>query len=153
LFRNSRARSWNEESALYPPRAGAASSSLWHYARSMTRLRVLEFVRHQDSVWNLPPEHVQGLAREFPDVEFVAPRTRAEADALLPETDIAIGPVLTPANIGSARRLRWVHMTAAGVAHALFPELVESDIQLTNARGLHAVSMAEHTIAVMLAFA
>jgi phosphoglycerate dehydrogenase-like enzyme len=126
---------------------------MWQYARSMARLRVLEFVRHDDGVWNLPPGQVEELAREFPDVEFVSPRTRAEADAAVSDADVILGAALTRANFAAARRLRWIHLTAAGVGHALFPELVASDIVVTNARGLHAVSMAEHTLAVLLAFA
>jgi phosphoglycerate dehydrogenase-like enzyme len=49
-------------------------------------------------------------------------------------------------------RLRWIQVTAAGVTGMLFPELIESAIIVTNGRGLHAVSMAEHTLGVILAF-
>jgi phosphoglycerate dehydrogenase-like enzyme len=57
-----------------------------------------------------------------------------------------------PENFASASRLEWIQVTAAGVGHVLFPELVESEVVLTNGRGLHSVAMAEHTIGVMLAF-
>ena len=121
--------------------------------RPMPALRVLEFVRWQDSVWNLPAEHVAALAREFPSVRFDSPADRAEADAMMPETDIVLGWAVRRENFARATRLRWIQLTAAGVGAQLFPELVESPVVLTNARGLHAISMAEHALGVMLMLA
>jgi D-2-hydroxyacid dehydrogenase (NADP+) len=115
-------------------------------------LRVLEFVRDPEGVWNLPAHLVEQLRRDFPGVRFDAPATRPECDRLLPEAEVVLGWAVTRANFATARRLRWVHVTAAGVGHALFPELAESDVLLTNSRGLHAPSMAEHALGVMLAF-
>jgi phosphoglycerate dehydrogenase-like enzyme len=125
---------------------------LWHHAR-VAPLRVLEFVRYDDGVWNLPRAHVDALAAEFPSVSFDSPADRAAADRLLPEADIVLGWGVRRANFASARRLRWIQLTAAGVGGVLFPEMVESPVVVTNARGLHAVSMAEHALAVMLMFA
>lgn len=47
--------------------------------------------------------------------------------------------------------LRWVHLFQAGVDRILCPELIESGITLTCAKGAHAVPIAEHTFAFMLA--
>jgi phosphoglycerate dehydrogenase-like enzyme len=119
----------------------------------MATLRVLEFVRYDDGVWNLPRRHVDALAVEFPTVRFDSPADRAEADRLLPDADIVLGWGVRRANFASASRLRWVQLTAAGVGGVLFPEMVESPVIVTNARGLHAVSMSEHALGVMLMFA
>ncbi|MGH7730361.1 MAG: NAD(P)-dependent oxidoreductase, partial [Candidatus Eiseniibacteriota bacterium] len=119
----------------------------------MAPLRVLEFVRYEDGVWNLPRVHVDALAEEFPSVCFDSPANRAEADRLLPEADIVLGWGVRRANFATARRLRWIQLTAAGVGGVLFPEMVESPVIVTNARGLHAISMAEHALGVMLMFA
>ena len=35
----------------------------------------------------------------------------------------------------------------------MFPELVDSEVIVTNSRGLHADSMAEHALGLLLAFA
>jgi phosphoglycerate dehydrogenase-like enzyme len=121
--------------------------------RRMSAPRVLEFVRYDDGVWNLPPEHVARLAAEFPEVRFDSPPDRAEADRLLPGADIVLGWGVRRANFASATRLRWIQLTAAGVGGVLFPEMVESPVIVTNARGLHAVSMAEHALGVMLVLA
>jgi phosphoglycerate dehydrogenase-like enzyme len=119
----------------------------------MTRPRVLEYVRDRKAVWNLPTEQVERLAREFPGVEVLAPVDRAEAERLLPTVDILYGWLLKPDNFHLAERLRWVHTSAAGVGPLLFPDFVESDVLLTNGRGLHALAMAEHALGIMLSFA
>lgn len=53
----------------------------------------------------------------------------------------------------SAADLRWIHWGGAGVDAAMFAELVESPVQLTNARGVFDRPIAEWVLGVMLAFA
>jgi len=119
----------------------------------MAPLRVLEFVRYDDGVWNLPHAEMERLATQFPEVRFDSPADREENDRLLPEVDVVLGWGGRRSNFASAKRLRWVQLTAAGVGGLLFPEMVESPVIVTNARGLHATSMAEHALGVMLALA
>ena len=97
------------------------------------------------------PEHVDRLRREFPSVSFSSP-DQAEADRELPDADVVFGWAVNKKNLATAGRLKWVHVSAAGVTPLLFPEMVASPIVITNGRGLHAASMAEHTIGVLLAF-
>lgn len=47
--------------------------------------------------------------------------------------------------------LRWIHVAAAGVDKLLFPELRESDVVVTNARGTFDRPIAEFVLASMLA--
>ena len=49
--------------------------------------------------------------------------------------------------------LRWIHWTGAGVDALLFPELVASDVVLTNARGIFDRAMAEYVLGLILSFA
>ena len=51
-----------------------------------------------------------------------------------------------------ARRLRWVHSAAAGVGSALYPEMLASDVLLTNSAGVHSVPIAEYVVAGVLHF-
>ncbi|NJD11844.1 MAG: D-2-hydroxyacid dehydrogenase [Gemmatimonadetes bacterium] len=51
------------------------------------------------------------------------------------------------------RALRWIHSGAAGVRSLLHPELVESDILLTNSAAVHAPPMAESVLGMVLHFA
>lgn len=120
--------------------------------RRVSDLQVLEYVRDPQGFWNLPAECVRTLEREFPDVRFVAPAGRAEAERALPEADVVLGWAVRAENLDRAARLRWIHLTAAGIASYLFPALVESPVVVTNARGMHAASMSEHALGMMLAF-
>jgi phosphoglycerate dehydrogenase-like enzyme len=119
----------------------------------MSTTRVMEFIRDPSGVWSLPQGLMEGLRRDFPQVEFVSPADRAGADAALPDTEIVFGYAVRAENFASARALRWIQITSAGVGPALFPELVASDVQLTNGRGLYSDAMAEHALGLMLAFA
>ncbi len=49
--------------------------------------------------------------------------------------------------------LRWVHSAATGVDALLFPALAESDVVLTNSRGVFDQPLAEYVLGLMLAFA
>jgi phosphoglycerate dehydrogenase-like enzyme len=51
-----------------------------------------------------------------------------------------------------AGRLRWVHSGAAGVGGSLFPEMMESEVLLTNSAGIYAEPMADQALAMMLYF-
>ncbi|MDH3634938.1 MAG: D-2-hydroxyacid dehydrogenase [Gammaproteobacteria bacterium] len=53
----------------------------------------------------------------------------------------------------SATELRWIHWAGAGVDAAMFPELVDSDVQLTNARGIFDVPIAEWVLGMIICFA
>jgi phosphoglycerate dehydrogenase-like enzyme len=48
-------------------------------------------------------------------------------------------------------RLSWIHVAAAGVDKLLFPELVDSQVVVTNARGVFDRPIAEFVLAVILA--
>lgn len=54
---------------------------------------------------------------------------------------------------GDAKRVRWIHTLAAGVDTLLFPELVASDVTVTNARGVFSDALGEFALAAMLWFA
>jgi phosphoglycerate dehydrogenase-like enzyme len=53
-------------------------------------------------------------------------------------------------NWSRLHRLRWVHAATAGVEWVLFPELVESDVVVTNSRFIFDRALAEYVIGMML---
>ena len=53
----------------------------------------------------------------------------------------------------AADSLEWVHVAGAGVDAVLFEELIESEVVLTNSRGVFDRSIAEYVIGTMLMFA
>lgn len=52
-----------------------------------------------------------------------------------------------------APKLEWVHSRNAGLDNFLFPELVDSDVVLTNGSGVFSASLGEFALAMMLYFA
>jgi len=50
-----------------------------------------------------------------------------------------------------ADALKWIHWCGAGVDAVLFPALIESNVVLTNSRGLFDRPMAEYVLALILA--
>ncbi|MDN3352130.1 D-2-hydroxyacid dehydrogenase [Actinomadura sp. DC4] len=52
-----------------------------------------------------------------------------------------------------ADSLRWVHIASAGVDRLLFPELVASDVLVTNSRGVFDEPIAEYVLGLVLCFA
>jgi len=51
------------------------------------------------------------------------------------------------------RDVRWVHSRSAGLDNVLFPELIASDVPLTNGRGVFSQSLGEFALAAILYFA
>ena len=49
--------------------------------------------------------------------------------------------------------LRWIHSRSAGLERSLFPELVASDVTLTNGSGVFSDSLGEFVLAAILYFA
>ena len=104
-------------------------------------------------LWNFP----KGLAERWQSklgpvgVRVVEAREKDHFLAELASAEVVIGGGLNPRTFPHARVLKWVQTTSAGVSHLLFPELVKSPVVVTNGRGLYAVPMAEHLLAMMLA--
>lgn len=53
----------------------------------------------------------------------------------------------------TADALRWVHVAGAGVDRVLFPGLVDSDVVVTNSRGVFELPIAEYVLGCILALA
>lgn len=98
-------------------------------------------------------EHLDALRSEYPGATFVAAADTETQLRELPDADAVISWPSREA-LPVARRLRWVHCTSAGIERIRqLPELVEmEDVTLTNGRGAHAATIADHTFAFMLAF-
>ena len=103
------------------------------------------------------PGDVPGLEALDAEASF---RCADSLDALrdaLPGAEVLLGWQFAASDIRRAfecaDRLRWIQWGGAGVDAALFPALVESDVTLTNLRGVFDQPMAEYTLGMILAFA
>jgi phosphoglycerate dehydrogenase-like enzyme len=111
------------------------------------------------TVWVLSGPEDRGLpvlSEAAPGVTFVVGSQPADfdgqshADAILvcSKGRRTLEPVLR-----KAPRARWIHSRSAGLDHVLFPALVESEVVLTNGRGVFSRGLAEWVIAAVLFFA
>ena len=66
----------------------------------------------------------------------------ADADAIL--------GTISPELFRAARQLKWVHIFSAGVETYRFPEFINSDVTLTNARIIQGPEIADHAFALLL---
>src|SRR6266550_2550115 len=113
--------------------------------------KLLIFVRHPFDLWNAPSWFAERLQAEFPEFKVVQLPDYKRVDAEICDAEIGIAWSIRPEQIKAAKRLRWIHSPAAAVHQLIFPELVESDIVLTNAREVHGPVVAEHVIAQIFA--
>jgi phosphoglycerate dehydrogenase-like enzyme len=116
-------------------------------------IKLLIFVHHPFDQWNAPPWFPEHLRSEFPELNIVHLPDYKRVDEEIVDAEIAITWSVRPEQIKSAQKLRWLHSPAAAVHQLIFPELVNSDIILTNARGVHGPVVAEHVIALIFALA
>ncbi len=81
--------------------------------------------------------------------------TKENMDTLLARAEVIFGQVLVPDDLASrAPKLKWLHWGGAGIDPTdLPPSIFESDIIITNSRGVHAVPIAEHALAFMFMLA
>jgi phosphoglycerate dehydrogenase-like enzyme len=59
---------------------------------------------------------------------------------------------LQPEQFAAARKLRWIYSPAAAVHGLLLPEVVASEVVITNAAPVNGPVAAEHAIALLMAF-
>jgi phosphoglycerate dehydrogenase-like enzyme len=94
--------------------------------------------------------YLKDWEKEFPQVQFVGGSTPEEILAAAADAEVAFGPV-NEELFHAAKQLRWIQSGSAGVEWmASSPSLCESDVMVTNTRGAHATTIAEHTIGMLI---
>ncbi len=110
-------------------------------------------VWHPFDQWRPTPAMAEAVRQRWPGMRVVHLPDYERLAGELPDTDIFIGYSLRAKQINNAKKLKWVHSTASGVAQLMYPELRDSGIVVTNTRGIFSVPMAEHALGLMLALA
>ena len=110
-------------------------------------------VHHPFTFWNPPPEMAERVRRRWPGMCVVHLPTYDRLADELTDTDIFVGYSLLAEQFITARKLKWIHVTAAAVAHLMYPGIRSSGIVMTNASGIHSIPMAEHIIGTFVALA
>jgi phosphoglycerate dehydrogenase-like enzyme len=132
--------------------------------RTDSRLLVVDLAARSRN-WALTPEGEQTIMASAPkgwSVHVVRaltssdgdgpPQPSAESMEAIREAEVYFGFGIPRPLFLESRRLRWVHSAAAGVGTALYPEMVASDVVLTNSAGVHSIPIAEYVLAGVLHF-
>ena len=116
-------------------------------------IKVLVAAYSRLSLWTAPARFAERLRAEFPQLKIAQIDSGERLAQELANTTVLFGGSFGPEDLREARKLRWIHSPAAAVHDLLFPELVNSDVILTNAREVHGVVVAEQVMAMMFALA
>ena len=96
-------------------------------------------------------QFIEELEDAFPDVEFVPAYADSEQPDAIVDADVFMGWPTREAFL-AARQLKWIHCPGAGIDKLIaIPEIVASDLPITNAPGPHVNPMADHVIGMMVA--
>jgi phosphoglycerate dehydrogenase-like enzyme len=118
-----------------------------------TKMKTLIVHYHSFELWHAPAWIRERLQQDFPDHQFIQLQNYDRVPEEITDTDVFIGWSLRPQQFVAAKKLRWIHSPAAAVHQLMFPELIRSNVILTNSTGIHGPVVAEHAIAVLLALA
>jgi D-2-hydroxyacid dehydrogenase (NADP+) len=115
--------------------------------------KLLICVWHPFSLWRPTADVAVRLRERYPEMKVVHLPNYEHLLEEVADADIFVGWSLRPKQFPAARRLKWLHSTAAGVAQLMYPELRASGIEVTNARGVHTIPIAEHVLGILVALA
>ncbi len=65
--------------------------------------------------------------------------------------EVLVTNEIPPGSIAGSTRLMWIHAIAAGVEGIMVPEVMNSEVCVTNSAGTMAPEVAEHALALVLA--
>jgi phosphoglycerate dehydrogenase-like enzyme len=116
-------------------------------------MKLLIALHHRFELWTAPVWVRERLQKDFPQVEIMQLRDYSRLGEQIGDADALLAWSLRPEQFQAAHRLRWIHSTAAAVHQLMFPELVASDVVVTNSREVHGPVVAEHALAMMFAVA
>jgi phosphoglycerate dehydrogenase-like enzyme len=110
-------------------------------------------------VWilNPPTAPYLRLLEHLPGSTHIIVGESEEAFENAPDPDVAVCGIgkgkLMQRLWPRVQKARWLHSLTAGLENVLFPELVESSITMSNAKGVYGRSLGEFAIASALYFA
>ncbi len=116
-------------------------------------MKVLIVHYHRFELWHAPAWLRQRLQQAYPDFIVDQLQSYDRVPEEIVDADVFIGWSLRPEQFRIAKKLKWIHSPAAAVHQLMYPELINSNVILTNSSSVHGPVVAEHAIAVVLALA
>ena len=95
-------------------------------------------------------EYIKELQEALPGITIVPAADKEEQMREIVDADVFCGWPAREVFL-AAKQLKWLHCPGTGVDQlSKVPELIESDVVLTNSRGPHAPPMADHVLGMMI---
>src|SRR5436305_12885053 len=116
-------------------------------------LKLVITLHHRFELWNAPPWLADRIRHDLPSVRVVQLPDYQQLAKEIADAEIYLGWSLNSVQAQAAKKLRWIHSPAAAVHQLMLPEIVNSDVIITNARDVHGSVVAEHAMALVLALA
>src|SRR3954470_2536297 len=120
---------------------------------SALKRKLLILTYHRLELWIAPPWFAERLRSEFSEVDVSQLNSYENVEQHIVDVEILFGISLRPEQFIAAKKLRWIHSQAAAVHQLMFPELVNSEVIITNARDVHGPVVAEQVMAMIYALA
>jgi phosphoglycerate dehydrogenase-like enzyme len=116
-------------------------------------MKLLFLMQDDSEIWTPPAWFLEKLRQEFPQVEIHLVRSYENVRPFLPDAEIIVTWTLRAHQFAEARKLRWIHSPAAALHGVLIPEVVASDVVVTNSSDVYGQAVADHAMAMLLAMA
>ncbi len=116
-------------------------------------MKILIVHYHPFELWRAPAWVRDRLAGDFPQTTVTQLASYDRLPEEIGDAEVFIGSSLRAEQLAAAKKLRWLHSPATGIHQLMYPEMIASDVVVTNAREIHGPVVAEHAIALVLALA
>jgi phosphoglycerate dehydrogenase-like enzyme len=100
--------------------------------------------------FDLPETCIQKIKAVSSNLRVQQSHDREELASLIKEADILFAGYFSREMFGSASRLKWIQTHLAGVERFLYPEVVDSQVIITNAGGVSSIPISEQVMGMML---
>ena len=101
-----------------------------------------------------PAEIREHLIESYKGCEFYFCKGMKSAGPFIKDMEVLItyGEDVDEQIINKASSLKWISVMSAGIERLPFDAIRDKNIMVTNARGIHAIPMAEYVIGMMLSY-
>jgi len=115
-------------------------------------MQVLISIQQRVPQWQIPEGMARALMARRPDLQFTYATTDEMRREGLRTAEVAFTWILSEHELTEAPRLQWVHTSAVAVETLCLTALTARGVRVSNTRGVQAVPIAEHVLAMLLAF-
>jgi len=99
--------------------------------------------------FHLPKMYLEKIRKVSAGIEVNQSNDAKELLKLAEDAEVLLAGRFSLEMFSAAKKLKWIQINYAGVESFLYPEVVQSDVIITNAKGVNAIPVAEHAIGLM----